>query len=440
MDAIVQLEGVVIDSSGLRFVKLERHLENKNAIHSVSSYNCVECTNGIKEIVPNNGNIISLTDEDFEIYSPPNLLNTKSQYNSTEDPQAAKKFREEIVKWIEQKILVKWVEPVETGILSLMVIKQQTDRLTQFAFKSRAVTAAVAIDRDREALVRLDNLHHFGTERSYYLAKMVIPSVTRHHIEAIVRECMDCQSIDPDSIPHEHGTCCVDTNGHVCQSTGPSRYIVWKELTRENYVEVCERIMKVILTHGISIELLVDNSKTFRSNKVNSLCTKWGVQLIFRAAYRSQWNGIAKRYHRTVKRISEICNCSILKETFWYNLSLSTVNGISPSNATFKHYWRHPKSSANSTDQINNSDFQIGELLWVKPAEAKCTSRWLKGVVTNANSRSIIEVNGISRHKTYVRNIVETKSTIGDESESRSRVRDISYSFETDDNPRRIIR
>ncbi|KAI0985323.1 hypothetical protein GJ496_001522 [Pomphorhynchus laevis] len=259
---------------------------------------------------------------------------------------------------------------------------------------------------------------------------------------------MVCQSIDPHPIPHEHGTCSVDTN-RVRMSvdvtyyqdklyltfidSGSSRYIVWKELTRENDVEVCERIIEVILTHGILKELLVDNSKTFCSNKVNSLCTKWGVQLIFRAAYRPKRNGIAERNRRTIKRIAEGCNCSILEATFWYNSSPSTINNIFPSNAIFKHYWRRPKNSGSSTDQINNSDFQIGEIVWVKPAEAKCTSRWLKGVVTNANSRSIIEVNGIPRHKTHVRHIIKPKSTIGDESESRSPVRDISYSFETDD-------
>ncbi|KAI0985324.1 hypothetical protein GJ496_001523 [Pomphorhynchus laevis] len=127
MDAIVQQGGVVNDSGGLQFVKSERHLQNRNAIHSVSSFNCVGCTNGIKEIVMNNGNIIYLADEDFEVKfdgqkgiaewkwidSPPNLLNTKSQYNSTEDPQAANKLREKIVKWIEQGIQVKCVEPVE---------------------------------------------------------------------------------------------------------------------------------------------------------------------------------------------------------------------------------------------------------------------------------------------------------------------------------------
>ncbi|KAI0990630.1 hypothetical protein GJ496_008572 [Pomphorhynchus laevis] len=263
MDAIVQLGGVVIDSSGLRFVKSEIHLENRNDTHSVSSYNYEDFElkfDGQKWIA-----------EYKWIDSPPNLLNTKSQYNSTEDPQAAKKFREEIVKWIEQGILVNWVEPVDKGILSLMAIKQ--------------------------------------------------------HSKGKVRPVMDYRN-----------------------------------------QKFCGRRFSMRLNHSGMV-------KVWRKRAVN----------------------------RSLESISpNPCSSAIME----ISVGQLRENYILPNQS---------------------------ELVWVKPAEATCTSRWLKGIVTNANSRSIIKVNGIPRHKTHVRHIIKPKSTIGDESESRSPVRDISYSFETDD-------
>ena len=50
---------------------------------------------------------------------------------------------------------------------------------------------------------------------------------------------------------------------------------------------------------------------------------------------------------------------------------------------------------------------QIGEEVWVRPGDARCTTRWGRGYVTGVNSANNIEVDGVPRHILDVRPVVE---------------------------------
>ena len=52
---------------------------------------------------------------------------------------------------------------------------------------------------------RLHEHHHFGVDCSIYLARLVDPTVHRNEILQRVRECIQCQSIDPAPTTHELG-------------------------------------------------------------------------------------------------------------------------------------------------------------------------------------------------------------------------------------------
>ena len=42
--------------------------------------------------------------------------------------------------------------------------------------------------------------------------------------------------------------------------------------------------------------------------------------------------------------------------------------------------------------------YSVGDKVWVKPHEARCTSLWNPGIVTNVNSEHNVEVDGVPRH------------------------------------------
>ena len=55
----------------------------------------------------------------------------------------------------------------------------------------------------------------------------------------------------------------------------------------------------------------------------------------------------------------------------------------------------------------------VGEEVWVKPPDAKCTRQWNKGTITGITSENNISVDGIPRHWLDIRRVV-LESTQGD--------------------------
>ena len=43
----------------------------------------------------------------------------------------------------------------------------------------------------------LHDQHHFGVDRTLFLARQISPSVTRKEVEGVVRSCQQCKSVDP---------------------------------------------------------------------------------------------------------------------------------------------------------------------------------------------------------------------------------------------------
>ena len=51
---------------------------------------------------------------------------------------------------------------------------------------------------------------------------------------------------------------------------------------------------------------------------------------------------------------------------------------------------------------------QIGDEVWVKPPNARCTTQWGRGRVTEVNSRNIVSVDGMPRYILDVRRVVSS--------------------------------
>ena len=162
---------------------------------------------------------------------------------------------------------------------------------------------------------------------------------------------------------------------------------------------------------GPPAEILMDNGLGFRSATMKTLLDKWQIQGIYRCVYRLSGNGVVERNHRTIKRMASRSNNNVLDMVYWYNTTPKQgINGgTTPAAQTHKYSWRVLTSSKESVNVIKDVDNRcnIGDEVFVKPPSAKCTTPWGKGIVTNINSNSNVEVNGIPRHVADLRRVPE---------------------------------
>ena len=81
--------------------------------------------------------------------------------------------------------------------------------------------------------------------------------------------------------------------------------------------------------------------------------------------------------------------------------------------------WRGPHSSPLADDVEKLGLVKIGDDVWVKPPNVRCTTTWKKGVVTAVYSKNNISVDGTPRHILDIRRVIEPDVTddIGSESE-----------------------
>ena len=161
---------------------------------------------------------------------------------------------------------------------------------------------------------------------------------------------------------------------------------------------------------GPPAKILMDNGLGFRSATMKTLLDKRQIQGIYRA-YKPSGNGVVERNHRTIKRMASRSNNNLLDMVYWYNTTPKhgIDAGTTPAAQTHKYSWRVLTSSKESVNVIEDVDnrYNIGDEVFVKPPSAKCTTPWGKGIVTNINSNSNVEVNGRPRHVADLRRVTE---------------------------------
>ena len=267
-------------------------------------------------------------------------------------------------------------------------------------------------------------MHHMGVDRSLFLARMVDPTVTRQTVQRVVRSCAKCQAIDPAPVHCEGGHIGVNDNWkrlaidvtHYKQELylsivdcGPGRFALWRKLKRETAEEIAAVLHEVFLERGPVAELLMDNATVFRSVKLEQMLARWNVGRFFRAAYRPSGNGIVERNHRTIKTLAERGDLDPVEAVFWYNMSprAGQDEHSIPHRAVSRYEWRHPMVHPIQESNRDAVTVEIGEEVWVKPPDARCTSHWKKGVVTGINSNNNVSVDGMPRHVLDIRSVVQ---------------------------------
>lgn len=118
--------------------------------------------------------------------------------------------------------------------------------------------AATVSDQD------IANIHttsgHPGVRRTMYFCRRLYPTVRRKHVRDVVRNCRQCQSIDPAPARWQKGelgvsdiwarvsmdTCHVGNQLYLTLiDCGPTRYAIWKRLRRQDSSSIIEQLEPV---------------------------------------------------------------------------------------------------------------------------------------------------------------------------------------------------
>ena len=259
----------------------------------------------------------------------------------------------------------------------------------------------------------LHEKHHMGVERSWFLAKKLDPGVSKDLVKEVVRSCTRCQSIDPAPVTHEGGDLevrdswnrlAIDVTHFRGQpyltilDCGPGRFAIWRRMGSERAGEISRELEQIFYERGPPEELLMDNATAFRSSEMADMMERWGVRPFFRAAYRPSGNGIVERNHRTIKAMAERGDGNPIEAVFWYNNSPRDRQKEEsvPRASIFRSEWRMPGEVRRSEEA--SAKVKVGDEVWVKPPDARCTSQWGMGKVTKVNSKNNVEVEGVPRH------------------------------------------
>ena len=70
-----------------------------------------------------------------------------------------------------------------------------------------------------------------------------------------------------------------------------------------------------------------------------------------------------------------------------------------PAASLYSYCWRNPNVEIAENEEVtNHSAYEVGDVVFVKPPDSRCTTRWIEGVVTGTLSKTSIEVDGVPRH------------------------------------------
>nr|XP_047126119.1 uncharacterized protein LOC124807786 [Hydra vulgaris] len=254
-----------------------------------------------------------------------------------------------------------------------------------------------------------------GVSKSMELCMRAGIHVTRDTVKQVVAECDECNSIDPNVMLWDKGNLAVSkvwervacNVTHVdsllyltCIDCGPSRYTLWTPLSDESATMVVQALETIWSTLGPSSEVLLDNSKSLRSQLMQTMAAKWEIRLIYRAVEKPSENGIVEKVHRTVKRTNARVKCGISMSVFLIN------NVPSKHGRPFEIFCQHHKRvripgivkiESTQKSMTECREWKVGDKVWVKPKHiTPCTQRWLKGSIVALHNglTAEVDVNG----------------------------------------------
>ena len=271
----------------------------------------------------------------------------------------------------------------------------------------------------------LEEVHskaHMGVDRTLQLARRLDPQIEKTEVQKHVRACIKCQSIDPAPVKHERGHLSVEKAWSRLAidvvhyqsipylsmvDCGPGRFTIWRELKRETARCICMEIEQIFRERGPVDEVILDNALCFRSRELEDIFKYWKIRVLYRAAYRASGNSIVERNHRTIKCWAEKAGIDPIEAVFWYNVSprVSDDSGSLPQLAVNNYRWRLPLEEPELDTREVSCRFDVGDDVWVKPGQTRCTTKWNRGKVTEVSSTNNVSVDGMPRHVLDLRRV-----------------------------------
>ena len=129
--------------------------------------------------------------------------------------------------------------------------------------------------------------------------------------------------------------------------------------------------------------ILIDNDTAFCSKQFECFLDEWGIQLRLRCVHVPSGNGIVERCHRSIKRIAAKRQCTVAEAVYRYNTKPKDGVSIISALANAIHRYRVQIKRIGSTYMSSRREvrgpYRIGDPVWVKPLDSRCTSKFKKG-------------------------------------------------------------
>ena len=133
---------------------------------------------------------------------------------------------------------------------------------------------------------------HPGVQRTLYFVKQIAPGVSKATVKTVVRECEECQSIDPAPVHWSKGALNVKQTWHwvvmdithcngahflMLIDCGLARFAIWRCLPRQDATSVINQLKALFYEQGPLTEILTDNETAFRSSLLKTFLDEWRV-------------------------------------------------------------------------------------------------------------------------------------------------------------------
>ena len=144
------------------------------------------------------------------------------------------------------------------------------------------------------------------------------------------------------------------------------------------------------MERGPPTEILTDQGSGFTSQKTAQFFRDLGVTHVVSGAYRYSGDGIIEGNHSTITGMASRSRRRVEEMTFWYD---HTPNGMVPADAIFQYSARIPGARKEvKKRRTRASPYQVGDSVFVKPANTKCFTSWKEEKITRIVADTVIEV------------------------------------------------
>nr|XP_047143321.1 uncharacterized protein LOC105844469 [Hydra vulgaris] len=284
-DASSLAKGVVI-TQGDRKIEDATWLRPKSDAMHINVAELDACIEGLNMALKWNPNDVSVKTDSHSVFS---WLNSKL----TRDKPVKCAGQCEILIRRRLQIFEKLVEDyvINVTVTWVPTTKNIADELTRVPtkwIKNKVATQEcnTIYKYDKQQIRKIHSLAHMGVSKSMELCMRAGIRVTRDTVKQVVAECDECNSIDPNVVlwdkenlavskVWERVACDVtrvDSSLYLtCIDCGPSRYTLWTPLSDESATMVVQALETIWSILGPPSEVLLDNSKSFRSQLMQTM-------------------------------------------------------------------------------------------------------------------------------------------------------------------------